>query len=408
MNEIVIPASRSYTNRALLIASMCGAKVKIINPLQSDDTKAMVDCLKELGVKISQKKDAFEVEGKLQNISNKSYRLNVNLSGTTMRFLLALSAIIPGTKVLLGRAGLNERPIGELVQALKSLGANIEYLGKEGFPPVKVSTGKLISHQVSIRGTIASQFISAILMISPLLDGLLIKVKGEQVAKPYIDMTLEVMKHFGIKVVNNKYKSYSIKKGQYQAKDYKVEGDLSSAGYFMAMAALTKSKITLININHKTKQPDMELSKILQTMGNKITFGKDEMVVEGRGVKAVNVDMTSCPDQIQTVAVLTAFAKGISKIAGISNLRIKETDRVFATVTELKKMGIKAVATQHTLTIYGSDPKPARIKTYGDHRMAMSFALAKSILPDIVIEDPEVVSKTYPNFWKDWKKIYAS
>lgn len=409
MKSLIIPPSRSYTNRALLLAALCGTKVKILNPLQSDDTKAMVDCLKALGIKVKEGRNYLEVEGNLQNIADRAYKLNTNLSGTTMRFLLAVSAVIPGTKILRGKAGLNKRPIGELAQALKELGANIEYLNKKGFPPVKVSAGKLLSHEVGIKGTIASQFISAILMISPLLDGLTIKVTGEQVAKPYIDMTLEVMKHFGVKVINNGYKSYIIKAGQkYRAKDYSVEGDFSSAGYFMAAAALTNAKITLENINSKTKQPDIELISILKQMGNSISFKGHQVTIEGRGAKAVKVDMTGCPDQIQTVAVLAAFAQGKSVISGISNLRLKETDRVFAITEELKKMGIKAVATKSTLTIYGGDPKPAKIKTYGDHRMAMSFAVAKARMQEVVIENPEVVSKTYPNFWADWKKMYVS
>lgn len=409
MSSIIVPPSRSYTNRALLIAALCNSKVRISNPLQSDDTEAMVDCLKTLGTKITDKKGYFEVVGDLLNIPDKAYKLNANLSGTTMRFVLALSAVIAGTKTLSGKPGLNKRPIGELVEALKSLGAKIEYLGKEGFPPVKISQGTLKSHVVTIKGTVASQFISALLIISPLLNGLTIKVKGEQVAKPYIDMTIEVMKHFGVSVINNNYKSYVVKLGQnYQGRDYKIEGDLSSAAYFLAMSALTKSKITLKNINPKTKQPDMEFIKILQKMGNRVKFGKEELTIEGSGLKPVNVDMKNCPDQIQTVAVLCSFVDGVSQIKGISNLRLKETDRIFAITAELKKMGVKAVASKDMLTIYGGEPKSARIQTYGDHRMAMSFAVAKSVLPDMVIEHPEVVSKTYPSFWKDMESMHVN
>lgn len=403
---INIPGSKSYTNRALFLAALCKTPVKIINPLASDDTRAMVECLKVLGVKVLEKKDYIEVQSNLSSISNRQYNLDANLSGTTIRFILALSTIIPGIKTLSGKKGLNKRPIEELVSALTQLGAKIEYLKKKGYPPVKIHSGKLNEGTVKITGLLSSQYLSAILMISPLVERVVIDVKSEQVSKPFIDMTIEMMKHFGVKVLNTSYKKYTLEGNQkYIGKDYIVEGDISSASYFMAIAALTKSTITLKNINPLSKQGDMECVEILRKMGNKIQIGNNQLTIIGKEIKPTSVNMNNCPDQIQTLAVLAAFAKGVTKISGISTLRIKETNRVFALRQELRKMGIKTTETSNTLTIYGGKPKAASINTYGDHRMAMSFAVAGSKLHDLEIIDPDSVNKTFPNFWKELESI---
>lgn len=404
---ISIPGSKSYTIRALFLASLTGSKVKIVNPLKSDDTQAMIDCLKVLGVKILEKKDYFEVSGNLLNLQNREYQLNAKLSGTSLRFLLALSTVIPGTKILFGKDELNKRPIADLVSGLTQLGAKIEYLGKTGYPPVKIISSQLKSGTIKIKGSISSQYISAILMIAPLVAGDVdILVAGSQISAPYIDMTIEIMEKFGVKVKNKGYKSYNIFANQkYKAKQYLIEGDFSSASYFLAIAALTKSKITLKNIFFNSKQADIKFANILENMGNKIVAGKNQITISGIDIKHVSIDMTNCPDQIQTLAVLAAFAQGVTKISGIESLRIKETDRVLALSQELKKIGIKTSVSKTTLTIYGSNPKPAEIETYGDHRMAMSFAVASFKIPGIIIKSPEVVSKTYPHFWEDLKKI---
>lgn len=406
---ISIPGSKSYTIRALLLAALTGSKVKIINPLICDDTQSMIDCLRILGIKILKKKDYFEVSGNLLNIQSREYQLNANLSGTTLRFLLALLTIIPGTKILSGNGGLNKRPLRDLTTGLTQLGAKIEYLGKKGYPPVKVTSSKLKSGTIMIKGSFSSQYISAILMIVPLVGEVTIEITGKQISTPYIDMTIDIMEKFGVKIKNNNYKSYNISANQkYKAKQYLVEGDLSSASYFMAIAALTKSSITLKNVSLNSKQADIRFARILERMGNKIVSGKNQITIIGKNIKALEVDMTDCPDQVQTLAVLSSFAKGITRISGIQSLRIKETDRVFALSQELKKMDIKTSATKTTLTIQGGNPKPAAIETYGDHRMAMSFAIAGCIVPNMVIKNPEVVSKTYPQFWENLNKIMKS
>lgn len=403
--KISIPGSKSYTNRALFIATLSGSKVKITNPLISDDTRAMINCLKTLGIKILIRDNHLEVLNNIKSIKNLLFNLDANESGTTIRFLLALATIIPGVKTLHGKEGLNKRPIGDLVEGLRQLGADIKYLGKEGYPPVIVSSSKLNPGTIKIKGSISSQYISAILMVAPLVGEVTIQVVGKQISKPYIDMTIDIMEKFGAQVTK-KHKDYIVQEGQrYNAKRYVVEGDLSSASYFLAIAALTKSTITLEDINSSSKQADTRFAKILEDMGNKIISGKNQITIIGKDVKPVNVDMADCPDQIQTLAVLSAFAKGTTTISGVKSLRIKETDRLAALQNELEKMGIKTKVSDNTLIIHGGNPKAAVIDTYGDHRMAMSFAVAQIKLPQLRVKNPGVVSKTFPDFWRQFSKL---
>lgn len=398
---IIAPASKSYTNRALVLGALVKGSVTIKNPLFSDDTKAMIACLIQLGMEVSIQPDRIEVKGSIADIERKEYRLNADLSGTTIRFLLALSCLVPGTKILSGKEGLKKRSIKVLVDALMQLGAKIDYLDKEGYPPVRILPSKLSSGTVKMNGTVSSQYISAILMIAPLIGETTIEVIGDQISKPYIDMTIDTMKQFGVTVSNEGYKKYTIPGDQkYNINQYLVEGDVSSASYFFAIAAMTKSVLTVKNINPNSVQADMRFLKIIKDLGNKITYKKDQIKITGKGVRPVSVDMQDCPDQIQTLGVLAAFANGITKITGIQSLRLKETNRVAALERELKKMGIKTSSTSDTLVIHGGIPRPAKIDTYGDHRMAMSFAIAGAKLSGMEISDPGVVNKTFPDFWK--------
>lgn len=404
--EVLIPSSKSLTNRALIIASLIEGEIAIKNPLESDDTRVMIDCLKELGIKIEEKIEEIKVIGDIGEIGEKEYKLNAKLSGTTIRFLLALSCIIPGGKTVFGEESLNSRPIGELAGALKDLGAEIEYLEKPGYPPLFIKSSKLTSGKTILHGDISSQFFSALLMIAPIIGDLEIDVMGKQISKPYIDMTIDLMKYFGVNVKNQDYRKYMVDKDQvYIKKDYKVEGDYSSAGYFLALATLTKSNLTLQNLNKNSKQADQNFLKIIEQLGSKIKFKGNDLAIIGNGVKPINIDMENCPDQVQTLAVMLAFARGKSTITGVRSLRVKETERVLALQTELLKMGIKTQSTHDSLTIYGGNPKSAKIDTYNDHRMAMSFAIAGAMLDGTVINNPDVVTKTFPDFWKTLEKI---
>lgn len=404
---VAIPGSKSYTNRALVLAAMTPGKVTLHNPLFSDDTHALIGCLRTLGIRVHTLAQSIEVEGSIDDVKEGKYELDANLSGTTIRFMLALLTIVPGTKTIGGGAGLTKRPIQDLVNALRELGASITYLEKEGFPPLAVASSRLMPGTVHLSGATSSQYLSALLMVAPYVGDITIEIEGAQISKPYINMTIASMREFGVEVVNRDPHRYELGgKRRYEKKEYEVEGDYSSAGYFFAAAVLASSVITVENLNPKSLQADKKLLDVLATLGAKITEGKGTVTVERHGnIKPFAVDVIDFPDQAQTLAVLAAFASGMSVISGIRSLRVKETDRVAALVTELGKLGIKAKATEDTLTIEGGSPKATTVDTYGDHRMAMSFALMGIKLAGVTVRDPGVVGKTFPGFWQTLQSI---
>lgn len=401
-----IPGSKSYTNRALLLAAMTPGVVEIVRPLISDDTEAMLSCLGAFGIHAVRTYSGFRVGNSLEAVQNATYDLDARISGTTIRFILALSCVLPGTKIVHGEPPLNKRPIRDLADGLRQFGADIEYLETEGFPPLKVASSRLTPGTIRVSGAVSSQYLSALLMVAPMVGEVAIEVEGELISKPYVDMTIESMKQFGVDVQNENYHRFVVPAGQtYSAREYFVEADVSSASYFAAIAVLTTSRITLAHMNLHSLQADMGFFKILEKMGAEIFYGEHSITVVGHGVKALEVDMESCPDQAQTLAVLAAFAPGKTVISGVRSLRVKETERVKAVETELAKMGIKTESTNNVLTIYGGDPEAAAIDTYGDHRMAMSFAVAGTKLSGMRINNPEVVGKTFPDFWEKLRGI---
>lgn len=403
---IEIPGSKSYTNRALVMAALTKGPVTLFNPLYCDDTAVMIAALKTLGLRIETFPDQIIVHDDISIVQNKSYELHANDSGTTIRFLLALLCLIPGTKILKGSARLNERPIKDLVDSLSLLGAKIDHLEKHGQPPLKIYSSSLNpGSDVTIDASMSSQFFSSLLMVAPLLDGLTIRLRDNPISRPYINMTIQAMREWGINVLQTGERSFHIPRDQqYQKKQYRIEGDFSSAGYFFAIAALTGSTITLKNLNAHSIQADQKFLNILEMMGNKINIEVEGITIIGQQILPLALNMEECPDQVQTVAVLAAFAKGITTISGVRSLRLKETERVQALKNELAKMGIRAEDTHDTLTIYGGSPQAAVIDTYGDHRMAMAFAVAGTQLPGMKICNPEVVNKTFPSFWDKLKE----
>ena len=397
-----MPGSKSYTNRALIMAALTQGPVSLIHPLYSDDTHAMIECLRTLGIDIETRADEIIVHTDISQVQDKHYALFAHDSGTTVRFILALLCLLPGIQTIQGSSRLNERPIQDLVEALQQLGAVITYCEKDGELPVTVHSSSLSGPSVCLKGDISSQFCSALLLIAPYLsNGLLIQNTGALISKPYIDMTISYMKEAGVEVQTEEDKNYRIAKGQsYQQTKYTIEGDFSSAGYFFAIAALTQSRILVENLSASSLQADRKLLLILAQMGNTIVYQDTGVCVQGKQILPLDIDMESCPDQVMTVAVLAAFANGVTKISGVRSLRVKETERVIAIQASLGKMGIKTEDTHDTLTIYGGSPRAATIDTYNDHRMAMAFAVAGMYLPGMVILDPNVVNKTFPTFWE--------
>ncbi len=401
--KIWIPGSKSYTNRALIMAALTKGSVSLKNPLYSEDTEAMIGCLRTLGLKITTSSDQITVHNDISSIEDKNYQLFAHDSGTTVRFMLALLCIVPGVKTIQGNKRLNERPIKDLVDGLRELGAIIEYCNEEGQLPVKISTSTLTGQLIHLKGDLSSQFCSAILLISPYIssDGLTVHIMGPLISKSYVDMTMGCMQEWGVKVIMEKEGTYFIPGHRcYHKTQYVIEGDFSSAGYFFALAVLTKSTISLENLNPSSLQADRKFLDILVKMGNLLSFEKNMLCFQGRQVIPCKLDMEDCPDQVMTMAILAAFAKGVTQITGVRSLRFKETERVIALKNELAKMGIQTDDTHDTLTIYGGSPHAAEIETYNDHRIGMAFAVAGTCLPGTVICHPEVVNKTFPSFWK--------
>lgn len=407
--EISLPGCLSYTIRGMALAAMTEDRVKIENALKSDDTAAMYKALKTLGIECSEGKDYFLIDGNLQDVKNGNYEIDINISGRSARTLLALLCITPGTKILTCKESFKKRPVGDMVEGLGQLGARIEYLEKAGFLPVKITSSTLNPGTLKINGSLSSQFISGILMIAPLVGEIKIQVLGEQSSRPFIDMTIEAMKSFGVNVKNDNYKNYVITSGQfYSIKNYYVEPDAISASYFWGIAAVTKSKIKISGLGPNSRQGDVRFVDILKDMGCSVTKNEKEnwISVEGTdNLHGITVDMNSAPDSVQTLDVVAAFAKGSTQVTGVAHLKIKETDRIEAPKKELLKMGVKVSSTSDSITINGGEAHGAEIDTYGDHRMAMAFAVAGTRIPGIVINDPDVVSKSFPGFWEKIKEL---
>lgn len=409
---VEIPGSKSYTNRALLIAALAEGESVLNNPLYSDDTKYMIKSLEKLGVKITKEEKRVVVHGRGGIFNNiKSTELFCGIAGTTSRFLTGLSALVGEEITITGEGKILERPIGELVDGLRQIGTHIEYLGKKGSLPLRIDGKNIDGNEIAIKGNVSSQYFTSLLMIAPMLkNGLKIKVIGEQVSKSYIDITVDIMREFGVEVINNDYKEYIVRAGQsYKAREYNIEGDWSSASYFCCIGALHKGQITIKNLNNNSVQGDKEFPKLIEKTGAEVIYSKDGVIIKGGNqINPLEVDMEQMPDTAMSIAVLLSFANGISKIIGLSTLKAKETDRLLAIKNELAKIGIRSEIGDDFIIIHGGNPeiqKGTEVETYHDHRIAMSLAITGSKIDNIVIQNPDVVSKSFANFWDVLKQI---
>ncbi len=401
--EIRIPGSKSYTNRALLLAALAKGKSTIHNPLVSDDTQVMISALKRLGIKIIKKSGNYAVYGMGGIFKKPSSPLYLGNAGTAVRFLTAILATTGFNSTVTGNNRMLQRPINDLISALTELGTDIE--AKNGCPPVKIK-GSLKGGTANIKGNISSQYLSALLMALPYaVKPATIRVSGHLTSLPYISMTLDTMRRFGVKIRHDKYRTFFMEPAKYKPLNYQVEGDASSASYFFAIAALNKCKIKVLNISKSSAQADLGFIDILKKMGCAVKTGKNFIAVTGPEILKPlgSVDVNRMPDSAMTAAIVAAFANGKSVLRGLANLRVKESDRLSALKNELEKIGVKVKDGTDYLEIYGNPDagQSAVIKTYNDHRMAMCFAVAGSRIPGIIIKNPQCVSKTYPDFWKD-------
>lgn len=409
--EVILPGSKSHTNRCLIAAALASGRSVLQQASLSDDSRALITALIKLGVKISVQADSIIVTGAGGNFLPQTMIINVCAGGTTMRFLTALCSAIPGARITLGgTARLNRRPIKELVNSLRQLGADIAYLNQAGQAPLLIKGKKLAAIKpLSLDGTVSSQFISALLLISPLLKtGLTVNILGVPVSASYLEMTAQAMQAFGVNVSRRHERRFLVKPGQsYEPRTCPIEGDASGASYFWALAAVALGTVRVKNISPDSVQGDVQFVRLLEKMGCLVAVNKRERWIEVTGpevLTGITANMRSMPDTAQTLAVVAAFAQGRTKVTGLETLKNKETDRLLAVKTELKKMGIFSRTTSDSIIVTGGRPTSARIKTYQDHRMAMSFSVAVGKIT-MEISDPRVVNKSFPGFWEQLKNL---
>jgi len=411
--KIYLPGSKSITNRVLLMSALSNGETLIQNYLDSDDTQQMLNALKILKVEfnIVEKKDIL-VKGCNHNFPNKNAKLFLGNAGTAFRPLTAVLAIMGGEYILKGINRMHERPIKDLVDSLIKIGAEIDYIENPGYPPLKISPGNIICDKnIKIKGNVSSQYLTSLLIAAPLSNqDLKIQIIGNLISKPYIDITLKLLAQFGIKYKkNNEWTNFALSSSSRfkSPKTIKVEGDASSASYFFAAGAIGGS-VEVANINKSSIQGDLEFLKIIKKMGANVEYLSNSIKVsKNQQLVGMVVDCRNIPDAAMTLAILALFAKGPTTLKSIGSWRVKETDRISAMETELKKLGATVSTTKSSITI-----KPPKIlnnntiiDTYDDHRMAMCFSLVCLANKNIVINDPECTNKTYPNFFKDFGGI---
>ena len=401
---VCIPGSKSLTNRALLIAALARGRTRLTNALFSDDSCYFARALQSLGfdVQLDEAQGEMTVTGLGGRIPASHAELFIGNAGTAARFLTAFLTLGTGEYVLDGDARMRERPIGDLVHALAQLGAKLEATAQ--CPPVRIIASGLPGGKTKIAGNISSQFLSAILMVAPYATSAVdIEVITDLNSKPYVDMTLAIMQDFGVQVEHQGYQHFNIQPSCFfPLASYPIESDASAASYFFAAPAICGGTVRVENISRASRQGDIAFLRVLQQMGCEVEEGNDFIEVMGaRSLQGVDVDMRDIPDTAQTLAVVAPFADSPTRIRGIVSARVKETDRVHATCTELRRLGVQVDEHDDGMTIYPCEEiHPATVRTYNDHRMAMAFTLVGLRVEGITIENPACVSKTFPAYFE--------
>ena len=398
-----VPGSKSLTNRALLIAALANGTTKITNALFSDDSKYFANALQTLGfdIQLDEANHEMIVTGLGGKIPARKAELFIGNAGTAARFLTAFLTLGNGEYILDGEPRMRERPIGDLIDALHQLGVEME--ATNNCPPVEIFAKGLMGGKTKIAGNISSQFLSALLMVAPYAQSPIeIELTTDLNSKPYVDMTVAIMKDFGVEVERQSYERFKIHPATYlPITNYPIESDASAASYFFAAPAICGGTVRVENISRKSVQGDIAFLEVLQQMGCAIEETDNSILVTGHSpLLGIDVDMRDLSDTAQTLAAIAPFASSSTRIRGIASARVKETDRVHATCTELQRLGIQVEEHEDGMTIYPCETfQPAEIQTYNDHRMAMAFSLIGLRFDGITIENPACVSKTFPNFF---------
>jgi 3-phosphoshikimate 1-carboxyvinyltransferase len=416
---VKLPGSKSISNRTLLLAALSEGTTNIHDLLASDDTHVMLMALQTLGIKWEQvgESQQYIVHGTGGTLPVQQADLFMGNAGTAIRPLTAALAVIGGDYTLHGVSRMHERPIGDLVDALNAIGASIEYTGQPGFPPLHIRRGHLHAHRMSVKGNVSSQFLTALLMVAPLIareQDVVIDVVGELISKPYIEITLNLMRRFGVSVTRDGWQSFTVNKGQKYVSPgtIHVEGDASSASYFLAAGAIAGGPVRVEGVGRDSIQGDVRFVEALEKMRVSITMGDNWIEAKSNGVlKAIDADFNHIPDAAMTIAVAALYADGTSTLRNIASWRVKETDRLAAMAIELRKVGAIVEEGPDYLRVTPPEQiQAATIDTYDDHRMAMCFSLASLDGAarrgnTIRINDPKCVAKTFPDYFEAFARI---
>ena len=406
-----LPGSKSVSNRALLLAALANGTTRLTNLLDSDDVKHMLTALQALGVSytLSADRTVCEVTGNGGTLhAEQPLELFLGNAGTAMRPLAAALCLGDHAVVLTGEPRMKERPIGHLVDALRQGGASIDYLEQRDYPPLRLNGG-FTGGDVSVDGSVSSQFLTALLMTAPLAQqDTCITIAGDLVSKPYIDITLHLMRCFGVEVENQHYQRFIVKgQQQYQSPgEYLVEGDASSASYFLAAAAIRGGTVRVTGIGRNSVQGDIRFADVLEKMGAVIEWGDNYIACTRGELNAIDMDMNHIPDAAMTIATTALFAQGTTLMRNIYNWRVKETDRLAAMATELRKVGAEVEEGHDFIRITPpAQLQHADIGTYNDHRMAMCFSLVALSDTPVTILDPGCTAKTFPDYFRQLAKV---
>lgn len=408
-----VPGSKSITQRALIAAALAEGESRLIGPLASEDTRYTAKALRAMGIKIRDKDPDWTITGCGGRIISPRREIFLGNNGTATRFLTSVAALGHGVFTINGSKRMTERPIRPLMEALGGWGVAIRSLRDTGCPPLEIRGAGIVGGKTLLPEGKSSQYLSSLLLVAPYAaHPAVLDVAGEILSQPYVYMTLAVMKEFGIKVkAGRKLNHFEIPSGKYSPREYRIEGDASSASYFWAAAAVTGGRVTVPNVPEPSLQGDAVLVDILARMGCRVEKSVAGITVQGPAeLKGIEVDMGNCPDVVPTLAVVAARAVGRTVISNVAHLRIKECDRLHVMASELAKLGVKVEERSDSLVIDGQGSKAvlrgAEIKTYKDHRIAMSFAVAGLFVPGVKVLGEECVGKSFPDFWERFAELY--
>ena len=410
---VKLPGSKSISNRALMLAALASGRTRLTGLLRADDTERMLESLTKFGVKVTADGDTAVIEGAGGFFPVKSAQLFIGNAGTAARTLTAALAFAGGHYRLDGIERMRERPIGDLLAALRTLGADITCEMKEGFLPLVFRPAVPVGRRVSVRGNVSSQYLTALLLTAPLIapeEGLEITVEGELISRPYIDITLSMMKTFGVDVTVTK-EGFRVAKGGYHAQEnYAVEGDASGASYFLALGALTGGPVRVEGVGRNALQGDAAFADVLEQMGAVITRGDryiEASLSAGKVLKGITLDCTKIPDAAMTLVPMALKTEGPVRLTGIASWRVKETDRIAAMAAEMNKFGVRVESGPDWIEVErgATVEENVEVATYDDHRMAMSFSLAAAAGVPVVIKDPGCTAKTYPAYFDEFFRI---